>query len=787
MSEKALRILEFDSVRDSLASLTTFPPTRALALALMPSSTYAEALHLQQETRDATRLLEMRPNFSLDGAKDIHRTVQAGALGGSLTGPELLEIAETLAVVHFLRAALVRAGESLSVLGALEAELAECREVESAIRRTINPHGEVVDSASERLQRLRREEKAAQQRLMARLQEIVASPLGRQVLQEPFITTRDERYVLAVKAEMRGQIQGLIHDISSSGATVFMEPLATVELGNAWRELRLAERKEVERILREVTALVGSQGDAIQENLRVIAQVDLALAKARLATGMNAALPKLLDPGAPEARSSVLLLEARHPLLKGSVVPISVEIGSDFRALVISGPNTGGKTVTLKTIGLLALMAQAGLAVPAEEGSAIRIFDGVYADIGDEQSIQQSLSTFSSHMGNIVQILKIATGRSLVLLDELGAGTDPQDGTAIARAILSKLVRDEVTSAVTTHHSELKAFAHSTPGIENASVEFDPVSLAPTYRLIVGVPGRSNALAIAERLGLPEGLVAEARASVGATEAEVESLLSTIQEERRRAEAEREAAERAHRELEEAQAQLTARTDELEEAERRVAMVRRAEVQVLAEELKSRLRNISRRVNALVSEQGRQEWGAIQKEMAEVTRQLDGPGWPVRPEGEKPHEPIAPGDRVNVEELEPAAEVLSGPDKKQMVDVQVGPVRLRLHRDRIKGKDRRPAPPERKVTVSEGVAARARVGPEFWVHGMRAKQAVEAVDEYLEKAAMAGHSRVRIIHGKGRWILRSAIQQALGDHPLVGLFRDADPEEGGQGVTIVEL
>ena len=787
LSEKALRILEFDSVRASLASLTSFPPSGELAVALVPSNTYAEALHLQQETRDATRLLEMRPNFSLDGAKDIRRTAQAAALGGSITGPELLEIAETLAVVHFLRAALVRAGESLYVLGALGAELAECREVESAIRRMVNPHGEVVDSASERLQRLRREEKATQQRLMARLQEIVASPLGRQVLQEPFLTTRDERYVLAVKAEMRGQIQGLIHDISSSGATVFMEPLATVELGNAWRELRLAERKEVERILRELTALVGSRGDAIQESLRVMARVDLALAKARLASSMHAALPKLLDPAAHQSQSSVLLREARHPLLKGDVVPISAEIGTDFRALVISGPNTGGKTVTLKTIGLLALMAQAGLAVPAEEGSALRVFDGVYADVGDEQSIQQSLSTFSSHMGNIVQILNVATGRSLVLLDELGAGTDPQDGTAIARAVLSKLVRDETTSVVTTHHSELKAFAHSTPVIENASVEFDPISLSPTYRLIVGVPGRSNALAIAERLGLPKGMVAEARASMGATEAEVESLLSTIQEERRRAEAEREAAERAHRELEEAQAHLKARTDELEEGEHRLAMVRRAEVQVLAEELKSRLRHISRRINALVSEQGRQEWGAIQKEMAEVNRQLDGPEWPVHPKREKPHELIAPGDRVNVEELKPAAEVLSGPDKKQMMDVQVGPVRLRLHRDRIKGKDHRPAPPERGVTVSEGVAARAQVGPEFWVHGMRAKQAVAAVDEYLEKAAMAGHARVRIIHGKGKWILRSAIQQALGDHPLVGLFKDADAEEGGQGVTIVEL
>ena len=775
-------------MREALASQTSFPPSLEMALALEPRYIHDEALRLQQETHDALRLLELRPTLSMSGAKDVRRAVQTASLGGRLSGPELLEIAETMAVVHSLRATLMRAGETLPTLGGLGAGLTEFREAESAIRRTVNHQGEVVDSASDLLQQLRREEKTTHERLMARLQEIVASPLGRQVLQEPFITTRDERSVLAVKAEMRGQIQGLIHDISSSGATVFMEPLATVELGNAWRELRLAEGREVERILRELTALVGSRGDALQEDLGTLARIDLALAKARLAMSTDATLPELVKPAGDDSRSSVLLRDARHPLLKGNVVPISVEIGGDFRALVISGPNTGGKTVTLKTVGLLALMAQAGLGVPAGEGSALRVFDGVYADVGDEQSIQQSLSTFSSHMGNIVQFLKVATSGSLVLLDELGAGTDPEEGTAIARAVLSQMIRAGTTTVVTTHHSELKAFADSTPGIENASVEFDPITLTPTYRLIVGLPGRSNALAIAERLGLPEDIVNEARTSLGPTEAEVESLLGSIQEEHRKAEAERASAEGARRELEETQAQLAARLEELAEKEDRTAMVRRAEVQVLAEELKSRLRHLSRRVNALVGEKGRQELATIRAEMEEVRRRLEGPEW--RLDGakkEKPREPLAPGDRVRVEGLEPSAEVVSGPDKRQMMDVQIGPVRMRVHRDRIKGKDRRPPAPAGKVIVSPGAVARARVGTEFWVHGMRAKQAVAAVDEYLEKASMAGHQQVRIIHGKGKWILRSAIQRALGDHPLVGLFRDADPQEGGEGVTIVEL
>ncbi len=732
------------------------------------------------------RLLEMRPNMSLDGAKDIRRLVQTSVLGGRLTGGDLLEVSDTLAAAHSLRAALLRTGETLPILGKLTFELTELREVEAAIRQAINDQGEVLDSASDLLKRLRREEKTTHDRLTARLRDIVASPLGRQVLQEPFITTRDDRYVLAVKADMRGQIKGLIHDISSSGATVFMEPLAAVELGNAWREIRLAERNEVERILRDLTAHVGTHGEQIQENVRIIAQVDLALAKARLAAGSRATLPRLIEPSAQEAQSSVVLHEARHPLLKGNVVPISVEIGRDFQALVISGPNTGGKTVTIKTIGLLALMAQAGLAVPADEGSALSVFDGVYADIGDEQSIQQSLSTFSSHMGNIVQILGKVTGSSLVLLDELGAGTDPQDGTAIARAILSDLVDKGVTTVVTTHHSELKAFAHSTTGVENASVEFDPVSLAPTYRLIVGVPGRSNALAIAQSLGLPRGIIEEARSDIGTTEAEAESLLGSIQEERIRAQDERAEAERLREEIEDVRARLAAREERVVEEERRVGMVRRAEVQVLAEELKSRLRHLSRRINSLVGEKGRKELAALQTEMAEVNRKLEGPEWRAAPAADA-LEPLTPGDRVNLEEVEPTAEVISGPDEKQMMDVQIGAMRVRLHRDRVKGKDKRPAPPWENVTISKAALSRAQVGPEFWVHGMRAKQAVKAVDEYLEKASMAGHHRVRIIHGKGRWILRSAIQDSLGDHPLVGMFHDAEPEEGGEGVTIVDI
>ena len=786
LREKALRTLEFDRVLDMLAAQTSFPPSHELAEGLKPSYARDEVMRWQDETRDAMRLQELRPNVSLSDAKDIRALVQAATLGGSVAGPDLMLVARTLGVMHFIGATLVRYRDSLPVLAGLGDALGDFREVEQEIRRTLNPQGDVLDSASDLLRRVRSEENIAHQRLTSRFQEIAASPLGRQVLQEPFITTRGGRYVLAVKAEMRGQVQGLIHDISSSGATVFMEPLAAVELGNAWRELELAERNEIERILRELSGMVGEKGETVLNSLEALAEIDLALAKGRLAMQMKALLPKLLEGGKGQTR--VLLEQGRHPLLTGKVVPISLELGKDFQALVISGPNTGGKTVALKTVGLLALMAQAGLAVPADEGTAFSVFDGVFADIGDEQSIAQSLSTFSSHMRNIVQVLKAMSPNSLVLLDELGAGTDPLEGAALAKAILSNLVKEGAAAVVTTHHSEMKTFAHSQPGLENANVEFDPVTLTPTYRLVVGLPGRSNALAIAESLGLPKEVLQEARTSVGSTEAEVDALLRRIQEERHQAEDERQAAERAHKELEETRSALSTRVEKWEEENRNTTMVRRAEVQVMAEDMKSRLRQIARRINTLAGEKGKKELGALHAEMGEVRKKLESPVFkPAAPPLIGKVEAILPGQRLIIEGIDTPAEVVTGPDRHQMVEVQVGGIRMRVPQDRIKGRDKKPLRPQRQVFVEPEVNDRAQVGPELWIHGMRAQQSLEAVADYIEKAVLADHMRVRIIHGKGRGILRHAIHNLLGNHPLVGTFRDADPDEGGEGVTIVEF
>ena len=783
LKRRALEVLEFDKVRARLARAASFPPSRELAEAIEPSYLPAEVARLQEETRESLRLLDLRPSLSFDAAADIRAMAHAGALGGQLSGPELLRAAETLVVMRSTRANLSRLARELPLLAEIASGLCEFDDFVKTVRGAISRSGEVLDDATELLARLRAEERQAQERIQTRLEEIIASPEGRRVLQEGFVAMRGDRFVLAVKAEFRGQFEGLIHDISSTGATVFMEPLTVVEAGNAWRELKLAAARETERILRSLTAMLGEREEAIATGVERLAALDLALAKARLGREMHGAVPAALDDDGEEA---VRLIDARHPLLGDDAVPMSLEIGKTFRALVISGPNTGGKTVALKTVGLLALMAQAGLPIPAAGGSAFKAFDGIYADIGDEQSIEQSLSTFSAHMGTIVDILGAATGRSLVLLDEVGAGTDPQEGAALGKAILSTLTERRAVTVVTTHHSEIKGFANVSGGVENANVEFDPVTLAPTFRLVVGVPGRSNALAIAERLGLPPKVLEVARNSVGQSAAEVEMLLEDIQRRHAEAEKERAGAEAERRAIESERAALEQRTEALEAEHRQALLEQRVEAQVMAEEMKSRLRHAGRRVNALVNEKGRDELARLSTEVNEVRKTLGtGPWKDPRPPAAA--EGLKAGDLVRVRGLEPVAEVLgAGGDGR--LHVQAGAMRIEVPLDRIEGKVARPkTAPRVGYTVDEGVKRRARVGDEFWVHGMRAQQAVEAIDEYIEKAVLAEHRRVRIIHGKGRGILRDVIHHALNRHPLVGMFYDSEPGDGGEGVTIAEL
>lgn len=788
LKRRAIQTLEFDKIRVRLAQTTSFSVSRHLAEVLEPSYFPTEVTQLQSQTRDAYRVLELRPNLAFDGATDIRHMAHAGQLGGQITGLELLQAADTFAVIHSARVNLMRIAEEAPSLANVAAGLADFKELTKTIRDTLTRSGDVVDHASDLLAQLRNEERQTQDRIQIRLEEIIASTEGQRVLQEGFVTTRGDRFVLAVKAEHRGQFKGLIHDISSTGASVFMEPLEIVEMGNAWRELKVAAAREADRILLNLTAMLGAREEAIVDSIERLGTLDLALAKGRLGQQMYAIPPDVISDSVHRNGEvqSIRLVDARHPTLGHDAVPMSLEMGLKYLGLVISGPNTGGKTVALKTVGLLALMAQAGLAIPASKGSSFKIFDGVYADIGDEQSIEQSLSTFSAHMTTIVDILKVATSESLVLLDEVGAGTDPQEGTALAKAILSSLVDRGATTLVTTHHSELKGFANVANGFENANVEFDPVTLEPTFRLVIGVPGRSNALNVAERLGIPADVLETAKSSVGQSLAEVELLLEDIQRQRSIAEQERTSAETKRREIETAQVHLQKQIESLEDEHRQALLEQRVEAQVMIEAMKSRLRHTGRRAKSLVGEKGRTELAHLSTEVSKLKKLLENGPW-------KDTSPtsrmiaLEPGDHVRIRGLKPVAEVVSQQENDR-VQVQAGSLRMEVPLDLIEAKVKTREPEQLpRYTVDEGVKRRARVGDELWVHGMRAQQAVEAVDEYIEKAVLAGHRRVRIIHGKGRGILREAIHHALDSHPLVGMFSDSDPEEGGMGVTIAEL
>ncbi|HUE75547.1 MAG TPA: endonuclease MutS2, partial [Chloroflexota bacterium] len=549
MQTHTLELLEFPKVREALAHHTGFSAGRDLALALEPSADLEQVRWRQDVTAEARLLLELKSGVTIGGARDVSPSVRRASLGGVLETTELLDLAVTLASARVLRASIGGVANQVPNLADISRQITVRGDLEEDIGRCINDHGEVTDHASVALGRIRAEMRTAHGRVVERLNSILRSSAYRTIIQDPIITIRDGRYVIPIKAEAKGQFPSIVHDQSSSGATLFVEPLATVELNNRWRRLHLDEREEIAQILRGFSERIAAAADELILNVDALAQLDLALAKSHYAASIRAVEPILVHPDAPDSETSLemLLLNARHPLLTGKVVPITVRLGNDFRILVVTGPNTGGKTVALKTVGILTAMAQAGLQLPVDPGSRVRVFDKIFADIGDEQSIEQSLSTFSSHLTHIIGIIQDANENSLVLLDELGAGTDPTEGSALARAILDHFLANQVIVMGTTHYSPIKVYAHATPGVANASVEFDVQTLSPTYRLTIGLPGRSNALAIASRLGLPAQIIDSARALLSSSDVQVEQMLEQIQAERDRAVADREESENARR------------------------------------------------------------------------------------------------------------------------------------------------------------------------------------------------------------------------------------------------
>ncbi|MBM3152154.1 MAG: endonuclease MutS2 [Chloroflexi bacterium] len=786
MEPKTLHVLEYAKILERLAEHCDFSASADLARALQPSTRLDEILRRQDETSEARRLLD-GADASVGGAHDMRRAVDLARHGGVLEPQEMLDIQSTLIAGRTLKKLLIKNAEACPRLAEMAAAIPELQELVDAIGRTIADNGEVLDSASPRLASLRSEARVAHERLVGRLQRYLTDGSVSPMLQDALITQRDGRYVLPLRAEFKGRIKSIVHDQSSTGATLFVEPLAVVEMNNAYRELQLAERDEARRVLADLSLQVGAQAEAITWGIEALAELDLAFAKAKYASGTDASEPVIREAGAE--RPVIRLHQARHPLLDPpAAVPVDILLSPETRSVVITGPNTGGKTVTLKTVGLLALMSQTGLHIPALSGSEMPVFGAVHADIGDEQSIEQSLSTFSGHITNIIQILKTADEHSLVILDELGAGTDPQEGAALARAILTHFLSGGVTTFVATHYPELKTYAQVTPGVTNASLEFDLRTLRPTYKLTIGLPGRSNALAIAQRLGLPEAILESARSQAPADELRADKLLDDIHYQKKTARKEREKAEKARIESHRLRRELAEKLDGIEaerqailekaqaEAEAQVATLQ-AEVQDL-KRLLQRARQPLEEVKAIAEKADLVE----EKVQKKVTRRK----YPIPPAGGA----FAVGEKVVLKKLGSQG-VVTAVDGGE-VEVQIGALRMRARPGDLERKEE--APPteagKRKAARTEESQAYTTAslapspGMELDLRGQASDDALDLLERYLDRAYSAGMPFVRIIHGKGTGKLRMVVREALKHDPRVASFEEGGAKEGGEGVTV---
>jgi DNA mismatch repair protein MutS2 len=794
MNPKTIHVLELPKILERLAGFTTFSAGAELARELWPTTDLEEAETWQRETAEARALFANQVSVSVGGARDV-REPAINAQRGILIEPNvLLDIRTTLRRATTLKRTLGRMKGQYPLLADLVSEAEECTALQDEIARVLDENGAIKDTASVQLAVIRRDLKAAFDRLQSRLQRIISASANQPLLQETLITMRNGRYVIPLKAEHKGKIPGVVHDSSSSGATLFIEPLETVELNNRWRELQLDEEKEIRRILLALTDEVGRVSEQIVRTVEVLAYLDLVLAKARFADSMKAVEPVLLPfqprPHNPAHPGSLIDLQgARHPLLTGHVVPIDVEFDEDTWVLVVTGPNTGGKTVALKTVGLLTLMAQCGLHLPAES-ARLTVFEGVFADIGDEQSIEQSLSTFSSHMTNTIHILRECTSRSLVLLDELGAGTDPAEGSALARAILTHLLERRVTTMVTTHHPELKVYSVETPGVRNASVEFDLETLAPTYRLIIGLPGRSNALAIASRLGLSQEIIAQARTMVATEDLIADDLLDEIHRTRDDIRRQQAAISALREAVEQERAELQERLSAAEDERRNIIAAARRETQNELDQFRKELRRLRNEMReaGLPLETLRalqQAADGLQDSLRQpVENAVDLPengGWVPRL-----------GDSVWLETLKAEGTIIEL-DKNEAV-VQIGSLKIRagLHdlkkpsraeRKAIKRKYGSSYEVQREVTVPRGESP----GLELDLRGARVEDALRRLEDYVDAAYLSGLPFARIIHGKGTGALRKAVQERLREHALISKAITAPPKEGGEGVTIIYM
>lgn len=792
-SEKVLAKLDYGTVRERLSSHCMLPRAKELAESLVAQADIFLVKQMLRETDEGKILLRINPLFSVRGAKEIRPYLERCDRGGILNPQELLEIRDTLKAARQIRNTLTENTQSgkenyreLFTLREIAEGITPQKIIEDEITRCVMEDGNLSDRASEELGRLRRSKNTGQQRIKDSLDGILRNPNYQRMLQDNLITTRGDRYVVPIKLEYSSAFPGIVHDQSASGATVFIEPLAVVQLGNELREIILKENREIQKILQQLTAFIAVKVDEIAGLYEALAKLDFILAKAHLSEDMEADSP--IVGNEPEVK----LIRARHPLLTGPVVPISVELGKNYNFLVITGPNTGGKTVTLKTIGLMVVMMQSGLHIPAESDSKLGIFHHVFVDVGDEQSVEQSLSTFSGHMTNIVDIMKDADDRSLVLFDELGAGTDPAEGAALAMAILSELLERGSCGVATSHYGTLKTFAYNTPGVENASVEFDPETLKPTYRLLTGIPGRSNALSIAGRLGLSPGILEKARSFISEREIKESDLLENLEDTQREIELQKRKVEEEHREAVQKADELKKKNLELEDKyeeilhkakEEAIEIVRRAkfEAEAVIKELKE-VQKKERREQQAAAERARNNLKGLSDhvyESGKVHKEKGGP---------KPQQ-IEKGQMVYLPNLRQKGQILKKPDSNNEVLIQAGILKLTvpLSEIRLIDETRKTEHFQKTIKGSFGLAKAATLRSEIDLRGKLVEEAVELLDKYLDDAVLTGINQVSVIHGKGTGALRTGIHQFLKRHPHVSGYRLGEFGEGDSGVTIVEL
>ena len=798
-----MRLLDFDEVRRRLADHATFYEARQLALEVEPSFEPSVVAHLQDETADACALLEEIGDISLDSDADTSEAITRAALGGVLSGSELLAIADSLEVHRRARRVASRARGVAPMMAELASLIPDLRELQRQIRSKINLRGDVADDATPSLRALRNQTRVAYERVTAALQQFIGSATGRDSLQDPIIAVRGDRLVVPVRADRRSRVPGIVHGASNTGATVFVEPFSAVELGNEWRELALEEEREVLRVLRDLSSLVGAVSGDIRSANRTTAKLDLALARARYSHRLDAVTPAIIALGAGEPGDGedvgqrLRLIEARHPLLGRDVVPLTVSIGPGWSALVITGPNTGGKTVAMKTVGLAALMHQSGLRIPAEDGTALPVFDGVFADIGDQQSIAESVSTFGSHILNVARILRRAGPGSLVLLDELGSSTDPEEGAALAKSVIAHLVRKRVSAIATTHHRNVAAFADTSERMMNASLQLDPDTLEPTYRLTVGAPGRSYAMAVAERLGLPSEILEEARALMEPQHLLFEDWLSELQREREQIQANVADTARAKAESELLRQQLEGQLDFL--AGHRDDMMESAR-----QEVRRRFREVSRKLDGAEASlrwaaptESTEATGAAptrrRERVERLRRELDRielpqPASPQR--ARRVERPLEQGDTVFVRGMNLSGQIVEMKQGDE-VEVSIGRVRVNvdLHRlSRIEGGREAandpdlPEPPPVNIDLAPPLSS-----SELDLRGQRAADAQVNLDEFLDHAVRDGLSELRVIHGRGSGVLRNVVRDHLRYHRSVSDFGPEPRERGGNGATWVQM